>query len=86
MTDPRDRGPRPGPAAEIGRYLGHGITWALSTLLFLAVGFWVDGKAGTAPLFTIMGAFVGAGAGFYNLYYHLVVEPRKRGRSDRGES
>lgn len=82
MVDPRDTRPRPGPAVEIGRYLGHGLTWALSTLLFLGLGFWVDRKAGTAPLFTIVGAFVGAGAGFYNLYYHLVVEDRRRKGGD----
>jgi hypothetical protein len=30
------------------------------------------------PLFMILGAFVGAGAGFYSLYRHVVVEPRER--------
>jgi F0F1-type ATP synthase assembly protein I len=42
------------------------------------VGWWVDGKLGTMPLFLILGALVGGGGGFYSLYYHLVVEPRER--------
>jgi len=61
-----------------GQFTGYGLTWALSTLLFLLGGWWLDGKVGTAPLFTILGAFVGAGAGFYSLYRHIVVEPRGR--------
>jgi F0F1-type ATP synthase assembly protein I len=61
-----------------GQYTGYGLTWALSTLLFLLGGWWLDGKVGTTPLFMILGAFVGAGAGFYSLYRHIVVEPRER--------
>jgi F0F1-type ATP synthase assembly protein I len=61
-----------------GQYTGYGLTWALSTLLFLLGGWWLDGKVGTTPLFLILGAFVGAGAGFYSLYRHIVVEPRER--------
>lgn len=78
--DQENEGRRPRLAAEAGRYLGHGLTWALSTVLFLFLGRVVDRWLGTTPLFTILGAFVGAGAGFYNLYYHIVVEPRERER------
>ncbi len=65
-----------------GQYLGYGLTWALSTLLFLWGGWELDKRVGTIPLFTILGAFLGAGAGFYRLYYHVVVEPN---RPDDGE-
>jgi F0F1-type ATP synthase assembly protein I len=54
------------------------MTWALSTALFLYLGTLVDQWAGTGSLFTVVGAFVGAAAGFYYMYYHLVVEPRER--------
>jgi len=60
-----------------GQYLGYGLTWALAVLLFLGVGAWIDGKLGTSPWLLILGAFVGAGAGFYSLYYHIVIEPRQ---------
>lgn len=62
-------------------HTGYGLTWALSVLLFLLGGWWVDGKLGTTPLFMIVGAFVGAAAGFYSLYHRLVVAPRQRERS-----
>lgn len=61
-----------------GRYMGHGLTLALSVLLFLAGGAWVDSKLGTTPVLLVVGAFVGAAAGFYSLYYHIVIEPRQR--------
>lgn len=64
--------------AAAGEFTGHGLTWALSVLLFLLGGWWVDGRLGTTPLFMILGAFVGAGAGFYSLWHHVVVEPRRR--------
>ena len=59
-----------------GQFTGYGLTWAVSTLLFLLLGWWLDGKVGTAPLFTILGAFVGGGAGFYSLYRHIVAGSR----------
>ena len=61
-----------------GQFMGHGLAWALSVLLFLGVGAWVDSKIGTAPLFLILGAFTGGVAGFYSIYYHIVIEPRHR--------
>lgn len=61
-----------------GEYMGYGLTWALSVLLFLGAGAWLDSKLGTSPILLVLGAFVGAGAGFYSLYYHVIIEPRHR--------
>jgi F0F1-type ATP synthase assembly protein I len=75
---------RPGPsqkqAPEAAKYVGTGLTWALSTLLFLWLGTLADDRLGTTPWLTLIGAFVGAGAGFWYMYYHLVVEPQRRDR------
>lgn len=67
-----DDGPPDAVLGEVGRYAGHGITIALSTALFAWVGDWVDGRLGTAPLFVLLGVFVGFGAGFYSMYRQLV--------------
>lgn len=81
-----EREPQRSLQAEAGRYLGVGMTWALSTALFLYLGTWVDKWVGTKSLFTLLGAFVGAVAGFYYMYHHLVVEPREReARKQRDE-
>jgi F0F1-type ATP synthase assembly protein I len=74
-----------GGLAGIGRYSGFGLTWALAVLLFGGVGLWLDSKLGTEPIFLIAGSFLGAGAGFYYLYYHLVIEPRQRSAGDEGD-
>jgi hypothetical protein len=70
--------PRPPAGAEVSKYLGVGLTWALSTILFLFLGRTADRWLGTDPALTVIGAFVGAAAGFYYMYHHLVVEPRRR--------
>ena len=64
--------------SEMGRYAHLGFQLALATGLFLAVGWWLDGKLGTTPLLTIVGAMGGAAAGFYSMYHQMVVEPRQR--------
>lgn len=78
-----------GPAvasAQVSKHLGVGLTSALSTLLFLYLGSLADARLGTTPWLTLIGAFVGAGAGFYYMYYHLVIEPRqRRAREEKAE-
>jgi F0F1-type ATP synthase assembly protein I len=90
MADERERKGQneepPTLAGAAGRYMGYGLTWVASTALFLYLGYLVDRWLGTMPLFLILGAFVGAGAGFYSLYYHLVVEPRRRKGGGEGKS
>jgi len=46
------------------------IGWVFVATILLGVfgGRWIDGKAGTDPLFTLLGAFFGIAAGFYNFF------------------
>ena len=74
-------GKRP-PSADYSRYLGYGLTWALSTLLFLWLGTKADAWLGTRPALTLLGAFVGASAGFYHMYSNLVGKKSKRDDQD----
>ena len=71
-----------GAWSDVGRYYGYGLSWALSTLLFFLLGFWLDTKLGTVPWLSILGAFAGGGAGFYTLYMRVVVEPRQRDKDE----
>lgn len=78
-------------APEVGKYLGLGLTWALSTVLFLWLGTVADGWLGTGPWLALVGAFVGASAGFYSMVHQLSVTSRdesrdgvdERGREER---
>lgn len=74
----------PSGMAAAGPYLGYGLTWALSTLLFLWLGGRADEWLGTAPWLTLIGAFVGAGAGFYYMYRHLVLDAQRRDAERKG--
>jgi len=65
-------------AAEVSRYLGAGLTWVLATMLFLVLGRAADGWLGTDPWLALVGAFVGAAAGFYSMLRQL-QKPQKRG-------
>lgn len=72
--------PRESPLVQLAHHSGHGLTIALSTGLFLLAGWWVDGKLGTRPLFSIAGALLGAAAGFYSLLQHVLFMPRQKER------
>ncbi len=74
---------KPPQNVDVARYLGLGLTWALSTALFLFLGSLVDGWLKTEPAFTVLGAFVGAAAGFYHLYSQLMKATRERTDRDR---
>ena len=68
-------GPSPGSGA--GAVAGMGLQFALSILLFLWAGQWIDRKFGTAPLFLIVFVFVGAAASFYSIYRRLMDQQRR---------
>ena len=45
--------------------LATGMTFALTLTGFALLGVWLDRKAGTMPLMTVLGCLVGAGLGGY---------------------
>ena len=71
-----------GRTPDVSSYLGVGLTLALSTLLFLWLGTRVDAWLGSRPAFTLIGAFIGAAAGFYHMIHHLIVVPRRRAQEN----
>jgi F0F1-type ATP synthase assembly protein I len=54
-----------------GEALGYAFTMVASTVLFLYGGKMVDGWVGSEPLFAVLGAMVGAGAGIYYMVVRL---------------
>lgn len=65
----------------VGKYLRHlnlGFQLFVAIGVFTFAGLWLDGKAGTTPLFTILGAAIGFAAGFRSLYIELF--PSRGGR------
>lgn len=76
----KDRKGKGAPPLEAGQVLGVGLQFAASILLFLFLGRWLDERLGTEPWLLLLGVLVGSSAGFYSLYYQLVVSPRDRER------
>ena len=54
-------------------FAGLGVQFALAIVVFLFIGQWVDKRAGTSGLFTIVGTFVGAGGAFYLMYRKITA-------------
>jgi F0F1-type ATP synthase assembly protein I len=67
-----------------------GIQFALSILVFLYLGQWLDRKLGTAPWLLIVGVFLGAGGSFYSMYRKLMAvqardDAARKARRDSGQ-
>ena len=58
------------------RYLGIGWYVALCIVIGVLGGRWIDGQAGTGPIFTLVGIALGAIAAFYGIY--RMVSPMLR--------
>lgn len=72
-------------SSPFAQFMGLGLQFVLSLLLFLYVGKWVDGKLNTSPWFMILGVFVGAGAAFFSMYRALKAAERRQEELDRQE-
>lgn len=53
------------------QYSGLGITLAVTILVFLFAGMWLDGKLGTKPWLTLIFTLIGFGGGFYSFYLSI---------------
>lgn len=60
-------------APSVSTYAGAGLQFAVALVLFALGGNWLDGKAGTAPLFLMLGVFGGGAAAFYSMYRKLMA-------------
>jgi F0F1-type ATP synthase assembly protein I len=66
--------------------LGHGFTIAAAIGVFLWAGDRADKALGTSPVFALSGMLLGAAAGFYRLYAHLVLMKRAEAEKADGEA
>jgi F0F1-type ATP synthase assembly protein I len=78
----------PSPASKLtesgaGAAAGMGLQFAISVLLFLLAGQWLDRKLNTSPLFLMVFVFVGAGGSFYSIYRKLMEQQRREDEERR---
>ena len=75
--------------STVARFAGVGLQFAVTLLICLWLGTWLDRKFGTAPVFLYAGVFLGAGAAFYSMYRQLMAnlerdEAARRARKRAG--
>ena len=68
---PGGKGADEGPS--VSEFAGVGLQFAVSILVFVFVGQWLDRKLGTAPWLLLVGVFVGGAGSFYSMYRKLMA-------------
>jgi len=58
-------------------FAGIGVQFALTLLVFVLAGAWLDRRLGSSPWLLIIGVFVGAGGGFYSMYRKVTAAQRR---------
>ena len=56
------------PMRGVVPYLDLGLRFALSIVLGVYLGYWLDSKLSTTPLFILLGLALGATSGFLTIY------------------
>jgi F0F1-type ATP synthase assembly protein I len=59
-----------------------GLELAVSVILCLLLGRWLDGRIGTTPWFMIGGVILGFTAGMRAVYRHVAIADREAARSE----
>lgn len=68
---------------EIGPYIDLGIRLAISIVIGVFGGLWLDKKIHTTPLFLLIGFMLGASAGFWSIYKTIYVKDQKNKERDK---
>ena len=73
MNDGREnKGARSKQGLSGAEFAGIGVQFALTILVFVFAGVWLDKRFGTSPWLVLVGVVIGAGGGFYSMYLKAV--------------
>jgi len=68
------------------RYAGLGFDFAAAMLVFVLVGYWIDGHFECSPWGVLIGAVLGLVGGMYNLIRQGLAATREAAEQDRDNS
>jgi F0F1-type ATP synthase assembly protein I len=78
------RGPRRDVhTPSLGDYAGVGLQFALTIVVFMFAGMWLDRTLGTSPWLLILCVFGGAAAGFFSIYRKLMAAQHRADEARR---
>ena len=63
---------------DIGDSLTLGFELVIPTIIFALIGYYIDRHFATFPLVVIVGVFLGAGAGFYNVVRKFLAKTEEK--------
>jgi F0F1-type ATP synthase assembly protein I len=63
--------------ASGAEFAGIGLQFALTILLFVALGVWLDRRLGSTPWLLLVCVFAGAAGGFYSMYRRVTAAQRR---------
>lgn len=72
---------RHSPGVSGWEFAGVGLQFALTIVVFMFAGLWLDKRLHTTPFLLIVCVFVGAAAGFFSIYRKLMAAQRRGGQS-----
>ncbi len=62
---------------DVGPLLGLGTTIAVTVLAGLGVGYWLDGRLRTRPVFLLLGGTLALAAGLYHFFKTIAGLPKR---------
>ena len=65
------------------RLMGLGLQFVVAILVSLYAGMWLDTKLHTGPWLMLIGALLGASAGFYSMFRVLMSEDKRMDEEDK---
>jgi F0F1-type ATP synthase assembly protein I len=68
---------------SLGQYAAVGLQFALTIVVFMFAGMWLDRALGTSPWLLIFFVFTGASAGIYSIYRKLIGAQRQADEARR---
>jgi len=63
-------------AVSGAEFAGIGLQFALTILVFVFAGVWLDRRLGTSPWLLLICVFAGAGGGFFSMYRRVTAAQR----------
>ncbi len=79
------KGFKNGASKSTARYIDLGLQFAIAIGLGVALGWYLDSKLRTTPLFLVLGILLGATSGFLNIY-RVVYPPKESKRIEHPDS
>lgn len=68
---------RTAPVVSGAEFAGIGLQFALTILVFVFMGVWLDRRLGTSPWLVLICVFAGAAGGFYSMYRRVSLAQRR---------